>query len=362
MTGSASARDRSRRAASMQDVALVARVSPQTVSRVSNGVAAVRPETRDRVLAAMAQLGYRPNSAARALKRGRFLSIGVLMRNLKSFGSSRMLEAINFEAARRGYSIELLSVNDPSTGEITQALSRFDREAVDGIIVRVDARGMREHRIEFPTHIPVVIIEGEAYDDRVSVDLDQAEGARLAVEHLLELGHPTVWHLAGPAENASAAIREQAWRDALARAGREAPEVLRGDWSPESGYAAGRELLRHPNATAVFCANDQMALGMLRACHEAGRRVPAELSVVGFDDTQESAFYWPPLTTIHQDFAAVGANAVELLLEQLESGPLPPGLRLSAGRLVLRASTAPPPRRSATPPHRRTPTTTEESR
>jgi DNA-binding LacI/PurR family transcriptional regulator len=339
MTGTRPAREQHGRAASMQDVARLAGVSMQTVSRVSNDSEAVKAETRDRVLAAMSELGYRPNSAARALKRGRFLSIGVLMRNLKSFGSSRMLEAINFEAARRGYSIELISVNDPSTGEITQALSRLDREAVDGIIVRLDAHRMREHTIQFPTRVPTVLVEGESYDDRVSVDADHRHGTELAVRHLLELGHPTVWHLAGPADNASAAAREQAWRDTLAAAGIAAPQVLRGDWTPRSGYRAGHVLLRQPEATAVFCANDQMALGMLRAFHEAGRRVPDDVSVVGFDDTQESAYFWPPLTTVHQDFAAVGADAVTLLLEQIESGPLPAGVRLTPSRLIVREST-----------------------
>jgi len=326
----------------MLDVARVAGVSQQTVSRVSNGSEAVKPATRERVLAAMDELGYRPNSAARALKSGRFLTIGVLMHNLKSFGSSRMLEAINFEAARHGYSIELISVNDPSTGEITRALSRLDHEAVDGIIMRLDARHMREHSIDFPTRIPTVIVEGASYDDRVSVDVDQRQGTRLAVQHLLDLGHPTVWHVGGPAGSSSAAQRESAWRDTLAAAGRPVPEVVHGDWSPGSGHRAGVRLLAESDVTAVFCANDQMALGVLRAFHEAGREVPAQVSVVGFDDTQESEFFWPPLTTVHQDFAGVGASAVALLLEQierLEAGPIAPGVRLTQTHLIVRKST-----------------------
>jgi DNA-binding LacI/PurR family transcriptional regulator len=323
----------------MLDVARLAGVSQQTVSRVSNESDAVKPATRERVLAAMEQLGYRPNSAARALKSGRFLSIGVLMHNLKSFGSSRMLEAINFEAARRGYSIELISVNDPSTGEITRALSRLDHEAVDGIVMRLDAQHMHEHTIDFPTRIPTVIVEGASYDDRVSVDADQRQGTRLAVQHLLELGHPTVWHVSGAEGYSSAAWREQAWREALSEAGRPVPEVVRGDWSPESGYRAGKRLLEESDLTAVFCANDQMALGVLRAFHEGGRAVPGEVSVVGFDDTQESQYFWPPLTTVHQDFAGVGASAVALLLEQIETGPVAPGVRLTPNQLIVRKST-----------------------
>ncbi|WP_220093833.1 LacI family DNA-binding transcriptional regulator [Gryllotalpicola protaetiae] len=327
------------RPASMLDVARRAGVSQQTVSRVSNGSEAVKPETRERVLAAMAELGYRPNSAARALKSGRFMRIGVLMHNLNSFGASRMLEAINFEAARRGYSIELIAVSDPSTGEVTRALSRLDHEAVDGIVLRLDTHRSPEQDIGFPSGIPTVIVEGDSFDDRVAVDADQRQGAQLAVQHLLDLGHPTVWHVAGAEGYASAAERERAWRDTLAAAGRTAPALVRGDWSPESGYAAGKRLLQEPDVTAVFCANDQMALGVLRAFHEAGRAVPAEASVVGFDDTQESAYFWPPLTTVHQDLEGVGASAVTLLLAQIEDGPVAPGVRLTQNQLIVRKST-----------------------
>lgn len=330
------------RAASMLDVARLAGVSTQTVSRVSNGVDAVKSETRERVIAAMTELGYRPNSAARALKSGRFLRIGVLMHGLGSFGSTRILEAIDAEAARHGYSIELISLNDLGPGAMTQALGRLDHEAVDGIIVRLDSRLMHEHTIGFLTRIPTVMVESETYDDRSSVDADQRQGTALAVGHLLDLGHETVWHVAGPADSSAATAREQAWRHTLAAAGATVPQVLRGDWSPRSGYRAGHVLLRRPHATAVFCANDQMALGVLRAFHEAGRRIPEDLSVVGFDDTQESAYFWPPLTTVHQDFEAVGAHAVALVLEQIDSGPVQPGVRLAAGRLVVRESTGAP--------------------
>jgi DNA-binding LacI/PurR family transcriptional regulator len=323
----------------MLDVARLAGVSQQTVSRVSNGSEAVKAETRERVLAAMEQLGYRPNSAARALKSGRFLRIGVVMHNLKEFGSSRMLEAIDLEASRRGYSIELIAVSDPSTAEVTRALSRLDHEAVDGIVMRLDTSRMRGHAIDFPTRIPTVIVEGGAYDDRVSVGADQRQGTRLAVQHLLDLGHPTVWHVAGAEGYASAAEREEAWREVLTAAGRPVPEVVRGDWSPESGYQAGKALLAASGVTCVFCANDQMALGVLRAFHEAGRAVPGDVSVVGFDDTQESEYFWPPLTTVRQDFEGVGARAVALLLEQIEAGPVSPGVRLTPNHLIVRKST-----------------------
>ena len=195
------------------DMALTARANVDSI--IPRGLASARPQWQ----------GVRPQRAAHDAAPVRAVVIDECA--LLRLGLSRMLEAINFEAARHGYSIELISVNDPSTGEITQALGRLDREAVDGIIVRLDAHRMREHTIRFPTRVPTVLVEGESYDDRVSVDADHRHGTELAVRHLLELGHPTVWHLAGPADNASAATREQAWRDTLEVAGIAAPKVLR---------------------------------------------------------------------------------------------------------------------------------------
>ena len=330
------------RPASMADVALLAGVSSQTVSRVSNGGLVAAP-TRDRVLAAMAELGYRPNSAARALKSGRFQSIGVLVFSLQNTGSIRILDAVAARAAAGGYSIDLISIGDPSTGGITEALSRLDQEAVDGIIVILEAHQLVEHSITFPARVPSVIVDSQRYDDRISINADQRQGARLAVQHLLDLGHRTVWHVSGPSGTSNASEeREQSWREMLTAAGRPVPPVLGGGWNAESGYAAGRELAENDGVSAVFCANDQIALGVMRALHESGRRVPADVSVVGFDDTPESSQYWPPLTTVRQDFNAVGQQAFQLLLDGIDGVPLTPGLRLVENELVVRASTAPP--------------------
>ena len=330
------------RPASIADVAARAGVSSQTVSRVSNGLDTVKAETRDRVLAAMAELDYRPNSAARALKSGRFQTIGVLMFTLQNIGSIRILDAITAEAASHAFSIDLISIGDPSTGDITDALSRLDHEAVDGIIVILEAHELREHSITFPDRIPSVLVDSRAYDDRISVNADQRQGARLAVEHLLELGHPTVWHVAGPVESSNAASdRAESWRQTLRSHGIEAPEPLGGSWRAESGYEAGRTIAGRQDVSAVFCANDQLALGVLRALHEAGRDVPGEISVVGFDDNPESAEYWPPLTTVRQNFAEVGQRAFALLNQAIQRETVKPGLRLIENELVVRESTAP---------------------
>jgi DNA-binding LacI/PurR family transcriptional regulator len=328
------------RPASIADVAARAGVSSQTVSRVSNGLDTVKPSTRDRVLAAMAELDYRPNSAARALKSGRFQTIGVLMFTLQNIGSIRILDAITAEAATHGFSIDLISIGDPSTGDITDALSRLDHEAVDGIIVILEAHELSQHSITFPDRIPSVLIDSREYDDRVSVNADQRQGARLAVEHLLGLGHPTVWHVEGPTETSNAAAdRAESWRATLRAHSLDAPEPLGGSWSAESGYEAGRLIARRTDVSAVFCANDQLALGVLRALHEAERDVPGEISVVGFDDNPESAEYWPPLTTVRQNFAEVGQRAFALLNEAIQQQDVSPGLRLIDNQLVVRAST-----------------------
>jgi DNA-binding LacI/PurR family transcriptional regulator len=327
---------------SMADVARVAGVSSQTVSRVSNGTGDVVEATRERVLAAMAELGYRPNGAARALKRGEFRTIGVIVFSLSTFGNMRTVEAIADSAAREGYAITLIPVAAPTEEKMAGAFTRLDELAVDGVIVIMEVHRLDSARLAFPPGMPVVVVDSDAGDRFSVVDVDQAAGASQAVNHLLELGHHTVWHVAGPEESFASERRTRTWREVLTAAGRPVPPLERGDWSAESGYEVGLRLARMDECTAVFAANDQMALGILRALHECGRRVPAEVSVVGFDDRPDSGSYFPPLTTIHQDFARVGRLTVEHLLEQLRTHSRERGTTLVSTELVVRESTAPP--------------------
>lgn len=330
-----------RRGPSMADVAREARVSGQTVSRVSNGRENVDAETRERVLAAMRKLGYRPNSAARALRSGRFHSIGVIMFTLSSLGNTRTLDAIASAATAAGYSITLIPVPHPTLGEVSVAFNRLSEEAVDGVIIVVEAHLLDESDVELPPGLPVVVIDSTARDRYPVVDTDQAHGARLATEHLLGLGHRTVWHVAGPERSYSAEGRRASWEATLRAHGAEVPPALIGDWSSESGHALGLELARNPEVTAIFAANDQMALGVLRALHEAGRPVPDEVSVVGFDDMEESGNFWPPLTTVRQFFDEVGRRSVEALVHEVEGGE-PRGTTLVDTELVVRDSTGRP--------------------
>lgn len=332
-----------RRTVSMADVARVTGVSSQTVSRVSNGFPGVNEETRRQVLAAMKDLGYRPNSAARALKRGEFRTIGVITFTLSTTGNVRTLEAIATSAAHEGYAVTLLPVAVPTQDEVRGAFSRLGELAIDAAIVIMEVHLLDEARLSLPPHVKVVVADSDAGDRYSVVDTDQAGGTRDAVNHLLSLGHRTVWHLAGPEGSYAAQRRADAWRSALEDEGRVPPLLVRGDWSAESGYRAGLRIAEQAECTAVFAANDQMALGLLRALHERGRRVPEDVSVVGFDDISEAGSFQPPLTTVHQDFAEVGRRCVEGVLHQMrQSGP-GHGTTLVPTRLVLRESTAPPP-------------------
>lgn len=224
--------------ASMADVARLAGVSSQTVSRVSNGYAGVNEETREQVLAAMKELGYRPNSAARALKRGEFRTIGVITFNLSTTGNMRTLEAIATSAAQEGYAVTLLPVAVPTQDEVRGAFSRLGELAVDAVIAIMEVHLLDAATISLPPHVQVVVADSDAGDRYAVVDTDQAGGARAAVRHLLDLGHSTVWHLAGPEESFAAQRRTDAWHAALTEAGRVPPPLVRGDWSAESGYRA----------------------------------------------------------------------------------------------------------------------------
>jgi len=316
-------------------------VSTQTVSRVANGLDNVQPSTRLQVEAAMKLLGYRPNRAARALRTGRFKSIGVVVFTLESFGNMRTVAAIAAAAAAGGYSITLISALARTRDDVVEAIGRLEEQAVDGVILLIESHLVDETRIVLPEDLPVVIVDSAIRPDHGLVDTDQVQGARLATEHLLALGHRTVHHISGPLASISAGHREAAWRATLQQHARAVPEVFRGDWTTRTGFAWGRVIAADQAITAVFSSNDQMALGLLRACHEAGRPVPSTLSVVGFDDMPESDSFWPPLTTIHQHFGQVGRSCIQSLLAALHGDDEPRQLVIPT-RLVVRSSTASP--------------------
>jgi DNA-binding LacI/PurR family transcriptional regulator len=325
----------------MADVAVLAGVSHMTVSRVLNDHPSVKPETRERILAAMRALGYRPNTVARALVTGRTGALGVVALGTALYGPTSTLLAIEAAAGTAGYSLSIVRLRSLTRASIMEAASGLQDRGVDGIIVIAPHARTANALQSAVRDTPLVAVEGGA-GALPTVAVDQARGAALAVQHLLSLGHPTVWHVAGPRDWLEAEARESAWRDVLQRAQRPEPPVLPGGWGVRSGYAAGRRLAAEGTATAVFVANDQMALGVLRALYEAGMDVPGRISVVGFDDVPEAAYFTPPLTTVRQDFAEVGRCALQLLLEQLAQGTRVERHVVVEPRLVLRASTSPP--------------------
>lgn len=330
-----------RREPSMEDVAREAGVSGQTVSRVVNARGYVGAATRERVEKAMQDLGYRPNSAARALRSGRFRTLGVVMFSFSSYGNQRTLDAIAVRAAELGYALTLIPVASSAHETVAGAFRRLEEHAVDGIIIVLEAHQLDEADVEIPSGVPVVFVDSNRGAEHPYVDTDQAQGARLATEHLLDLGHATVWHVAGPARSYSAERRREAWQTTLESRGIGVPEAIEGDWSAESGYAAGRRLVAIGGVSAVFAANDQMAIGVLRAFREAGLDVPGDVSVVGFDGLPDAAQLWPPLTTVQQHPERVGALAVDVLLAELE-GRERLQTPLVGTELVVRASTAAP--------------------
>lgn len=339
-----------RRGPSINDVARAAGVSGQTVSRVASGLDNVQAETRRRVEQAMQDLGYLPNRAARALRSGRFGSVGVIVFTLSSFGNMHTIEAVTNAAAAAGYSVTLISAERRTEADLSKAFARLEDQAVDGMVLLIESHLVDETEIELPPGLPAVLVDSAGRSQRPRVDTDQAQGARLATQHLLDLGHATVWHLAGPTGSYAAERREAAWRETLRAAGRSIPRVLRGDWTAESGYRLGRRIAERDDVSAAFVANDQMALGLLRACHEIGRAIPGTLSVVGFDDMLESAEFWPPLTTVHQHFDEVGRTAVATLLAAIDGAPTSPNA-LVPTTLVIRNSAAPPPPPDSPAPH-----------
>ncbi|GAA0502882.1 LacI family transcriptional regulator [Paractinoplanes deccanensis] len=327
----------------MMDVARLAGVSHQTVSRVLNEHKNVSEQTRLKVQAAIAELGYRPDRAARALVTGTSKVIGVVTQNTALYGPAMMLTAFEEAALATGFAVNVSSVRNLDERSIADAVERHLDQRVAGLVVIAPVASAGPALAQLPEHVPLVTIDGDPERTSTLVTVDQVAGARAATEHLLAAGHETVWHISGPSDWFDAAGRVSGWESALRDAGKEIPPLLTGDWSAESGYRNGQLLARLPEATAIFTANDHIALGLLRALSEHGRRVPDDVSIVGFDDVPEAAFYTPPLTTVRPDFDAAARASLELLLAQIEErGADVAARRTIAPSLVARESVAPP--------------------
>ncbi|MEU4163791.1 LacI family DNA-binding transcriptional regulator [Actinoplanes sp. NPDC026670] len=301
----------------MRDVAKLAGVSHQTVSRVINEHPNVRAETRERVLAAMRSLNYRRNLAARTLATRESRTLGIVGFETTLFGPESMLYGIESAARAAGYLVSVATVRDLSHRPVLEAVDRLVQHGVDGIIAIAPKPAVTTALTHAPAGMACVAVGGDGQAGFPTVRVDNAAGARIATQYLLDLGHATVHHVAGPLDWPEAQARVDGWRETLYAAGAVVPPVTAGWWDAAAGYEQGRRLAEDPTVTAVFCANDRIALGVLRAVHESGRRVPDDVSVVGFDDMPDSGYFLPPLSTVHQDFAELGRRALALLLRNL---------------------------------------------
>ena len=324
----------------MADVAALAGVSHQTVSRVLNDHPYVTQETRDRVTRAIAELGYRRNSAARALVTRRSRVLGVVTTGTSQFGPANTLLGMEEEARAAGYFVNFVSLAQVDRAGMRAALDHLSEAGVDGVVVLAPVQAAVEAATGLSAEVPLVVVEGRSAEGNRN-GVDQVLGARLATRHLLDLGHRTVQHVRGAADWLDADARVQGWRNELEDRQAPVPELLCGDWSAASGYDAGRRLAADPAVTAVFVANDQMAIGVMLALHQAGRSVPDAVSLVGFDDIPESAHFLPPLTTVRQDFAALGRLCIDRLLGLIERNDHAGAVAIDT-TMVVRNSAAPP--------------------
>lgn len=335
----------------MFDVGKLAGVSHQTVSRVLNGDPAVTPSVLARVQEAIRTLGYTRNTAARALASRRSMSIGVVAYGLAQHGPSVALMGIAEAARQSDHATSLVVLPEVDRAAVQDAVDHLIALSVDGIVIVAPVTAAIDVVGTLTTDVPLVRYECGPGNGVNSVSINEALGARLATQYLLDLGHATVAHVSGPPGWLGAEQRIDGWRAALRAAKAAEPRIVAGDWSAESGYRAGKEIASEPGVTALFVANDQMALGVLQIFQERGLRVPQDVSVVGFDDIPESSFFQPALTTVRLDFGGLGRRCVARLMDLIGGNPRPiePSL---APELVIRASAGPPLQRHGERPAR----------
>lgn len=325
---------------SIYDVAKQAGVSHMTVSRVLNGHPNIRESTRERVLKAIEEMNYTRSSIARALATRRAMRIGVLVDSPLQYGPNSTVRALESAARDVGYAISAFSISDDDGSSLDAGVAELDRQGVDALCVIAPRASSLDVLRQQGTGVPTIVITSEPDPTWHCVAVNQRSGARLAVTHLIGLGHTSIAHLAGPLDWYDAREREQGWHDALAEAGLPIVPAAHGDWTSDCGYEYGRTR-DFDGVTAVFASNDQMALGLVHGLAERGIRVPDDISVIGFDDVPDARHFLPPLTTVRQDFAALGALALRHVVAAIDGGDDGETRNVIEPTLVVRSSTAP---------------------
>lgn len=325
---------------SIYDVAKQAGVSHMTVSRVLNGHPNIRETTRERVLLAIDEMNYTRSSIARALATRQAMRIGVLVDSPVQYGPNSTLRALESAARDVGYAISAFSISDDEQSQIDAGVVDLVTQGVDALCVIAPRASSLDLLRKQTTGLPTIVIKSEPDAVWHTAAVDQRAGAMMAVSHLIELGHRSIMHLAGPLDWYDARERDGGWRDALGLAGLSIIPAVAGDWTSECGYEFART---HDFAgvTAVFAANDQMALGVVHGLAERGLRVPDDISVVGFDDLPDAAHFLPPLTTIRQDFAALGELALQLVMAAIHGEDSAQHDMIEPALVVRRSSGAP---------------------
>lgn len=325
------------RPVSMADVARAAGVSQQTVSRVVNGQANVRAETRARILSAMDNLGFRPNYAGRSLRGGAYRAVGLFMPDLMLTGNLATLNGLLAAASEHGYAVTLADGAPGAARSLTAESRRMAALPVDGIVIN-----MSQKADDFDDFVPLpglktVIVGALPHPRCTTIDSDHYGAAALAVEHLVARGHREIRHIAGPADSVPAQEREAAWRSVLERHGLAVVEPLHGDWTADDGYRIGEALAADRGATAIFAANDQMAYGALLALRASGRGVPEDVSLIGIDDALEGVVPHNALSTVRLNLQERGRAVFEHAVGALAGAVDPVAVRIP-GTLVERAS------------------------
>lgn len=328
----------------MADVARLASVSTQTVSRYFTGVGYVRTETRERIAAAIEELGYVPNQSARTLRTSRTNSVGVLTMGAFNYGKASVLTGLGFAAREADVTLTIaaLDVDFEAEGwesEARRALDHFKSVQVDGVVVSTSLPDAGNLLAGWDQSTPLITISELPSPDKGSAGTHSHAAGLEATQHLIRLGHRDIVHVAGPPTRNEARERERGYRDAMLGATL-VPQVLNvaDDWSSLSGFRAG-ELADPATFTAAFAANDEIALGFMSAMERRGRRAPGDFSIVGVDDMPTAAFFSPPLTTMRLDFRALGIATFKVLHHQILTGERAQHYVIEP-ELVIRASTS----------------------